>query len=63
MVSARITLKNYRAFTDSEPLRIEIDDGFTAIVGPNNVGKSAFKNSSMKSGRCFRYYHLILSVC
>ena len=36
-----ITLKNYRCFADSEPLRVEIGDGFTALVGPNNSGKTS----------------------
>ena len=36
-----ITLKNYRCFADSEPLCIEIGDGFTAFVGPNNSGKTS----------------------
>lgn len=39
----RLTLKNYRAFTDSLPLRIEIQPGFTALVGRNNSGKSTIK--------------------
>jgi predicted ATPase len=43
MKKLRVTLKNYRAFTDEDPLRIEIGPGFTAIVGKNNSGKSAAK--------------------
>ena len=43
MKTLRITLKNYRPFTDSQPLYFELAAGFTAILGPNNAGKSALK--------------------
>jgi hypothetical protein len=43
METVRLTVKNYRCFSDQEPLRIEIGAGLTAIVGPNNSGKSAIK--------------------
>jgi AAA15 family ATPase/GTPase len=36
-----LTVKNYRCFPDSEPLRIAIRPGFTAFVGVNNSGKSS----------------------
>lgn len=36
-----ITIKNYRCFPDTEPLRFEIKDGFIAFVGINNSGKSS----------------------
>lgn len=36
-----LTLKNYRCFTDEHPLRIDIAQGFTSFVGPNNSGKSS----------------------
>ncbi|MHB1287654.1 MAG: ATP-dependent nuclease, partial [Leptospirales bacterium] len=38
----RLTVKNYRCFTDENPLVIEFNEGFTALVGPNNSGKSSF---------------------
>lgn len=38
----RLTLKNYRCFSDTSPASIDIGDGFTALVGPNNSGKSSF---------------------
>jgi len=37
-----ITLKNYRCFSDTRPATIELGPGFTALVGPNNSGKSAY---------------------
>src|SRR5712691_3568231 len=37
-----ITVKNYRCFTDLHPATIEFGPGFTAFVGPNNSGKSAY---------------------
>jgi ABC-type Mn2+/Zn2+ transport system ATPase subunit len=38
----RITLRNYRSFDDTAPVTIEVGPGFTALVGPNNAGKSSF---------------------
>src|SRR6266705_3554839 len=38
----KITLKNYRCFEDTKPLSLELGPGFTALVGPNNSGKSSF---------------------
>lgn len=35
-----ITIKNYRCFEDINPPKIELRDGFTALVGPNNAGKT-----------------------
>jgi AAA15 family ATPase/GTPase len=35
-----ITIKNYRCFADSQPARIQLKNGFTALVGANNAGKS-----------------------
>lgn len=43
MKNARITVKNYRGFTDRQPATIEIGDGFTALIGKNNAGKSTVK--------------------
>src|SRR2546422_130262 len=40
MASFQLTAKNYRCFPDSDPLRIEVRNDFTAFVGPNNSGKS-----------------------
>lgn len=37
-----VTLKNYRCFADTRPATIEFGEGFTAFVGPNNSGKSAY---------------------
>src|SRR5216683_1286458 len=42
MSSFKITLKNYRCYEDSHPLTIALGPGFTALVGPNNSGKSTF---------------------
>lgn len=43
MKTIRITLKNYRGFSDQNPARIEVGPGLTALVGPNNAGKSSLK--------------------
>jgi ABC-type Mn2+/Zn2+ transport system ATPase subunit len=37
-----VTLRNYRCFSDTTPASIVIGDGFTALVGQNNAGKSSF---------------------
>lgn len=50
----RVTLKNYRPFADSAPLRIAIEPGFTALVGPNNSGKSSFLRFIYESREIWR---------
>lgn len=40
MLDFRLTLKNYRCFRQEVPVIVEIRKGFTALVGPNNSGKS-----------------------
>jgi len=40
-MQVEITIKNYRCFPDTNPLRFEIREGFTAFVGVNNSGKSS----------------------
>lgn len=40
-MQVKITLKNYRCFSDSKPARIMIRKGFTAFIGVNNSGKSS----------------------
>ena len=42
MLDFEITLKNYRCFDDKIPATITIGSHFTALVGPNNSGKSSF---------------------
>ncbi|MBD2151221.1 AAA family ATPase [Pseudanabaena sp. FACHB-1277] len=36
----RLTIKNYRCFTEANPARITIRKGFTALIGINNSGKT-----------------------
>lgn len=36
-----ITIKNYRCFPDSKPARVTLSEGFQALVGVNNSGKSS----------------------
>jgi ABC-type cobalamin/Fe3+-siderophores transport system ATPase subunit len=40
-MQVEITIKNYGCFPDTNPLHIEIKEGFTAFVGVNNSGKSS----------------------
>lgn len=42
MKAVKIILKNYRCFSDENPLVLDIGPHFTALVGPNNSGKSSF---------------------
>lgn len=42
MAAAKITIKNYRCFSDSSPAIVDIGGGFTALIGQNNSGKSSF---------------------
>jgi predicted ATP-dependent endonuclease of OLD family len=37
----KIEVRNYRCFVDSSPLAIDLTNKSTAIIGPNNAGKSA----------------------
>lgn len=41
-MNINITIKNYRCFSQEKPLHIELTQGFLALVGINNSGKSAF---------------------
>src|ERR1700712_5395214 len=43
MKKARLTIKNYRGFSDQTAASIEIGEGLTALLGPNNAGKSSLK--------------------
>ena len=40
-MEVELTLKNYRCFSDENPVCISIRNGFTALVGVNNSGKSS----------------------
>ena len=40
MLDWEIEIKNYRCFSDENPARVTVRDGFTAFIGPNNAGKS-----------------------
>lgn len=41
MLDLKLTIKNFRCFSDADPVQIDIRSGVTAIVGPNNAGKSS----------------------
>ena len=49
-----LTIKNYRSYSTSHPLKIQIEDGVTAIVGPNNSGKSYILRSFYEFRNLFR---------
>jgi energy-coupling factor transporter ATP-binding protein EcfA2 len=41
MRDVRLTIKNYRCFDDNNPLVVDLGRNFTALIGPNNSGKSS----------------------
>lgn len=41
MLSANFEIKNYRCFSDEQPLRFSLNNGFVSFVGRNNSGKSS----------------------
>lgn len=41
MRNTKLTVKNYRCFSDGNPLQIRFGDSAIAFIGPNNSGKSA----------------------
>jgi predicted ATPase len=43
MKITRLTIKNYRGFSDQSPAVLELGNGLTALLGPNNAGKSSLK--------------------
>src|SRR5882762_8255235 len=53
-----LTLKNYRCFPDTRPMRISIEGGLTAFIGVNNSGKS----SLLKFFYEFRHLFQVLSA-
>ncbi len=36
-----LILKNYKSFSEENPLNLKIDDNIIALIGPNNAGKSS----------------------
>lgn len=49
-----LTIKNYRCFPDTEPARLTISEGWTALLGPNNAGKSALLRMVFELRNCWR---------
>lgn len=41
MLDVTLTIKNFRCFEDSDPVHLALRSGVTALVGPNNAGKSS----------------------
>ncbi len=47
----KIEVRNYRCFTDKNPLKIDLSNPVTALIGPNNSGKSAALKFFWEIGR------------
>lgn len=56
MRDVKLTIKNYRCFDDRNPLIIDLGRNFTALVGPNNSGKSSFLKFFFEFRR---FWHLL----
>src|SRR5271169_4676010 len=41
MLDITLSIKNFRCFSDSDPVQLTLKSGVTAFVGPNNAGKSS----------------------
>jgi recombinational DNA repair ATPase RecF len=52
MFDIELSVRNYRCFGD-EPSRIRISDGFTALIGINNSGKSSLLRLPYELRRLF----------
>lgn len=57
MLDYTLTLKNYRSFPDSSPLRFELRKGFTGFVGPNNSGKSSILRFFYEARQLFQFFN------
>jgi predicted ATPase len=53
-----LTLKNYRCFPESKPVRIVLRKGFTSFVGVNNSGKSSLLKFFFEFRELFRLWSL-----
>lgn len=47
----KIQVKNYRCFSDANPLTIDLSNPITALLGPNNSGKTAALRFFWEMGR------------
>lgn len=56
-----VELRNYRCFDWNHPARIEIKDGFVAIIGANNSGKSVFLKSIYELRHVWREFSAIVN--
>jgi AAA ATPase domain len=57
-----ITLINYRCFTDKAPITLRFRNGFSAIVGPNNCGKSTALRFFYEFRSLFRWLSALSSL-
>lgn len=51
----RVRLFDYRCFHREQPATIELNPGFTSLIGPNNSGKSSFMRSLYELRSAFEY--------
>jgi len=58
MYNLGLTIRNYRCFSQEDPLKISIRDGFTAFIGPNNAGKSTILKFFYELRELFKSFNL-----
>ncbi len=54
-MDVEITFKNYRCFSDSNPATFLMKDGFTALIGVNNSGKSTILKFFYEFRKLFKF--------
>lgn len=53
-MTTHLTVKNYRCFSDSSPLHLDLSPGDASLVGANNVGKSTILKFFFEFRQLFR---------
>lgn len=52
----KLTVSNYRCFSDASPLRLDLTGTIQALIGPNNIGKTAILRFLYEMRPLFQLY-------